>query len=154
MKKVRIELKPDVKTKAILVFESSEALYLWLSEPGAPPPADGAFFIDINEGEFIEAEWRGYEIAYDGPTHRRLDAVRLAKCGPSKNSGGAIVGLHSGWTTDDQITFKDREDEDSYTITLHRPEDWRLDLGLLFQDGDDSEPDEASGNVDPPDGPK
>jgi len=141
VKKVRIELKPDVAMKSLLVFDSSESLYVWLNDVGAGPQPLGSFSIDVMTGEFIEVEWRGYEYIYDGPLVRRLDAIRLAKGSPTKNASGMLVSVHYGWITDDVIAFRDREEQDSFTMLLHSPADWKLDLGLLFADDEQQDPD-------------
>ena len=138
MKKIRIELKSKAKIKPILVFDSSEALYLWLNDVGAPIKPNGSFIVSLTPGDFIEAEWQGCEYVYEGnDVARRLDYIRLAKSAPTKNASGMLVSIHYGWITADQMQFKNVEDEFSTTRLLLSPDEWRLDLGTLFQDGED-----------------
>ena len=142
MKKIRLELKPHVESKFITLYDSPEALYLNL-EAQDELDGIGAIPIKINAGEFIEAEWRGCEFVKDGDNWIRIDSVRLAKNTPTKNSSGSLVSIYYGWVTSDMLTFRDKEDNDSYTLRLLSPADWKMDLGLLFmddkQDSEDSE---------------
>jgi len=139
MKKIRLELKPGVESKTIMVYDSPEALYLNIEDP-EEMGAIGSIPIRIGKGEFIEAEWRGCEFVKEGKDWLRFDSVRLAKSSPTKNSSGSLVSIYFGWVNADTLSFDDKEDADSYTIRLLSPADWKMDLGLLFMDDkEDSE---------------
>jgi len=139
MKKIRLELKPHVESKTITLYDSPEALYLNLEDPGEMG-AIGSIPIKINIGEFIEAEWRGCEFVKDGDEWIRFDSIRMAKNTPTKNSSGSLVSIYYGWVNSNILSFNDKEDADSYTIRLLSPADWKMDLGLLFMDDkEDSE---------------
>ena len=133
MKKIRIELKPHVESKIIMLYDSPEALYLNLEDP-EEMGAIGSIPVKINAGEFIEAEWRGCEFVKDGDDWIRFDSIRMAKNTPTKNSSGSLVSIYYGWVNADILSFNDKEDADSYTLRLLSPADWKMDLGLLFMD--------------------
>jgi hypothetical protein len=133
MKKIRLELKPHVQSKTIILYDSPEALYLNL-ESFNEVDSIGTIPVKINAGEFIEAEWRGCEFVKDGDDWIRFDSIRMAKNTPTKNSSGSLVSIYFGWVNANILSFNDKEDADSYTIRLLSPADWKMDLALLFMD--------------------
>jgi hypothetical protein len=149
MKKVRVELKAGVnRPKTLLLFESPEALYAWLMRIDDEEPYD-SFNVDLNPGDYLEAEWMGCECVYDGvdTRHIRLDLVRMAKAMPTKNGSGMLVSIHYGWLSSDQMKFKNSADSISRTTLLMTEADCKLDLPVLFND--EAEPKDVKDLVKP-----
>lgn len=154
MKKVRIELKNDQQIKSLLIFESSEALYIFLKDEDplnkcvmdGPIIIDiplGAFVVDIFKDDYVEAELRGFEYVFEGNSvFQRLDYVRFAKSTPTKNKSGVVISTYHGWVTSDRLSFNNVEDEVSTTKLLKNDEP-QLDLYSIFQDENDSSEDEV-----------
>lgn len=139
MKKVRIITKED-RTKDYHLFDSPEALYLWLNEveDDAINNPEGCDIVTLNPDEFIEAEWLGCEFVNEGNSyHSRLDFIRLAKRSKKIDPNGNIVSIHCGWIDSSEMSFNDEECFDSYTLKLTDPTQWELDLDLLFDEGEE-----------------
>jgi len=140
MKKIRIELKQGALAKSLIIFDSAESLYFWLDNDKSKEP-EGSLFVDITRDEFIEIEWMGCEFVYEKDNSvKRLDSVRMAKCMPTKNSGTPKIFTYNGWISSDSISFKDHEDNSSYTTILHDSSQWKLDFSVLFSDEEQTEP--------------
>ncbi len=134
MKKVRVTLNDGCSGYQILLFRSAEAAYLWMTSAGAYDDIPDTEKIDINSGEFIEAEWIGCEFSYEHGISVRVDRVNIAHAHKPQDAAGFLIGVHTGWTTECDLKFNDHVDED---ITIHRmqPDEPDLDIvGLLNDD--------------------
>lgn len=125
--------------KSFRIFDSAESLYVWLKDVGAPKNTPESFYVDITPGDYIEVEWMGCEFVHENGLSQRLDSVRLAKASQTKNASGVLVEIYYGWVANDTFVFCDHEDEDSYTIKLITPENYKLDFNLLFNKDQEEE---------------
>lgn len=142
MKKVKVTVNEGSLGRTLLLFASPEGAYIWLTEAHADPDILDRI-PDVEEvpllpGEFIEAEWRGCEYAYDGPDHVRLDLVRFGKAHKPQNASGLLVSVHYGWLSDHILPFRTYKDNDIDVRPLV-PEEQQLDLAVLFKDSEDKE---------------
>ncbi len=138
MKKVNVVLREGSAKTNFYLFPSVESLYEWSSTPEGKPraPIEGLDVIELNPGQFFEAEWLGCEYAYDGPTIKKFDFVRLAMSHESKNSSGTVVTMHYGWIEDSWIPFYDVETSDLVIKRLAN-EDCQLNMPKLFPEDQD-----------------
>lgn len=139
MKKIKVTVNSGSVGRTLLVFASPEGAYVWLTEAHADPTVldriPDVERVSLLPGEFIEAEWRGCEYAYDGPQHTRLDLVRFAKTHQPQNASGMLVSVHYGWTGDCILPFRTYKDND-ILVTPLLPEEQSVDLSALFRDAD------------------
>ena len=140
MKKIKVTVNSGSVGRTLPVFASPEGAYVWLTETHADPTIIDRIpdveRVALLPGEFIEAEWRGCEYAYDGSTHTRLDLVRFAKAHKPQNASGLLVSIHYGWVSDHILPFHTFKDED-ITVQPLVPEEQKVDLAVLFKDVED-----------------
>jgi hypothetical protein len=137
MKKVRITTKKGSVGKKFPIFNSPEALYVWLNDPElqALPRLDPSLgsMILLRPGETMEVEWLGCEFYNEGDYVLRIDQVRLAKTmkirALDKNK---ILGVHSGWTIEQIISFKNGEDDDTKRSKLSSKSKHKFNIEELF----------------------
>lgn len=138
MKKVRITVKKGSQGKKFPIFNSPEALYVWLNDPElqAAPRLDPTLgsTIFLRPGEVMEIEWLGCEFFQEGKKTFQVDQIRLAKTMRIKSLDvNKIVGVHSGWTTQDIIHFKSGDDQDTKRLKLTPKSKHKFDIEELFQ---------------------
>lgn len=137
MKRVKVTVNEGSPGRTLFLFGDAESAYVWLSEAYEDPTVVDRIpdveRVVLLPGEFIEAEWRGCEYAYDGPRHTRVDFVRMAKAQPTQNASGMLVSIHYGWLADCIIPFFEYRDDDIVATPLPDGEG-KLDLALLFKD--------------------
>lgn len=134
MKKIKITLNNGSPKETLLLFTSPEAAYAWaIGSPKERESFDVGEMVglDVDRDDFIEVEWYGCEYAYDGPEHTRLDLVRAVKAHQPQNSSGLMVSIHSGWTCDSIVPFREFKD-DHITISVVSPKDERFNFNELF----------------------
>lgn len=119
--------------RTLPVFVDPESAYMWLHEATQLDEISDVDKVALLPGEFIEAEWRGCEFAYEGHVHSRLDLCRFAKASPSENASGLVISTHYGWVHDCILPFRNYKDEDIEVVKLD-PNDERIDLTVLFKD--------------------
>lgn len=126
----------------MLLFNSPESAYVWMTEEHADPAAVdrilGVERLVLMPDEFIEAEWRGCEYVYDGSDYVRFDLIRFAKVHQPENASGMLVSIHFGWVNDRTFPFRAFKDNDIEVRPL-LPEEKKIDLDELFKDSEDSE---------------
>lgn len=139
MKQVKVTVNEGSPGRTLYLFGSAEGAYVWLTQAYDDPEIiekiPDVERVVLLPGEFIEAEWRGCEFAYDGPDHTRIDAVRLAKAHQPENASGLLVSIHFGWTVDCIIPFRQYRDDDIDVRPLP-PEERKVDLAVLFKDNE------------------
>ncbi len=142
MKKVRIELKPGATPRSFYLFPSVEALFEWGST-SAPAPVEGLDTVELQDGEFFEAEWMGCEYAYDGPVHKKYDYVRLARTHEPKNASGTLVTMHYGWVEENWIPFRNVEWNEVKATTLLTEAECKLAMPPMLPEDDEHDVDVA-----------
>lgn len=140
MKKVKVTVNEGSSGRTLFLFNNAEGAYVWVTEAGKDPSIVDRIpdveRVVLLPGEFIEAEWRGCEYAYNGQDHVRVDLVRFAKAQPTQNASGMLVSIHYGWLHDCIIPFRQYKDDDITAFPLVT-EEQKLDLPLLFKDSED-----------------
>ena len=138
MKKVKITTKKDSQGKKFPIFNSPEALYVWLNDPELQQmprldPSLGSMIL-LRPGETMEVEWMGCEFYTEGNYTLCINQVRLAKTMKIKAlDTNKVIGVHSGWTIDDIISFKTGEDSDIKRAKLTKRSKHKFDIEELFQ---------------------
>lgn len=137
MKQVKVTVNDGSPGRTLFLFNNPEGAYVWATEAYEDPTIVDRIpdveRVALLPGEFIEAEWRGCEYAYDGPGHTRVDLVRFAKAQPTQNASGVLVSIHYGWTHDCILPFRQYKDDDLTVVPLS-PEERKVDLSVLFKD--------------------
>lgn len=137
MKKIRITVKKGSQGKKFPIFNSPEALYVWMHDPElqtAPrlDPALGST-IFLRPGEVMEIEWLGCEFFQEGKKIFQVDQVRLAKTMKIKALDvDKIIGVHSGWTSQDIVRFKSGDDLDIKRLKLTSKSRHKFNIEELF----------------------
>lgn len=144
MKKVSVAVRDGVTKQNFYLFPSVESLYEWSSTPAGTTadPVEGLDVIELDPGQFFEAEWLGCEYSYEGTVTKKFDYVRLAMSHESKNSSGTVVTMHYGWVEDGWIPFYDVETSD-LIIKRVSDETARLNMPQLFPEDSDVDVSEA-----------
>ena len=142
MKIVRIEPRTPSSKKLIRLFDTAEALYVYLQEGIPESEIEECITLSITGDEFIEAEWLGCEFVYDGDSHVRLDSVRVGRSAPTENSSGAIVETYTGWVHASDVMFDDGVDAEAEFTRLSTRDECTVDFPFLF--GDDLGDEEAA----------
>lgn len=138
MKKIRITVNKGSTGKKFPIFNSPESLYVWLNDPelqSSPrmDPSLGSIVV-LRPGETMEVEWMGCEFINDGGQIFRVDQVRLAKTMKVKSLAlNNVVGIHSGWTTDDTLSFRSGNDNDSKRTKLTNKSKHKFDIKEIFE---------------------
>lgn len=142
MKKVKVTVNAGSPGRTLLLFPSPEGAYIWVTEAHADPEIleriPDVERVALLPGEFIEAEWRGCEYAYEGQGHVRLDLTRFAKATKPANASGLLVSVHYGWVSEHILPFHAYKDDDIEVLPL-APEDQKFDLAVLFKDAEEEE---------------
>lgn len=124
--------------RTLYLFNNVESAYVWATQAYHDPSIIDSIpdveHIVVLPNEFVEAEWRGCEFAYDGQNHLRIDTVRLAKGSQPKNAAGVLVTIHYGWSVDCIIPFREYKDADISVQLLKQPDNQHVDLSALFDD--------------------
>lgn len=137
MKKVRITVKKGSAGKKFPIFNSPEALYVWLNDPElqASTRLDSSLghMVSLRPEEVMEVEWIGCEFIKECDEIIRFDEIRLAKTIkiPSLDSESIVI-VQSGWTTKDIITFKTGGDVDTRRLKLTSKSKHKFDIEELF----------------------
>ena len=139
MKKVRITTT-DSKGKNFKIFNSPEAIYVWMNDPDLQDddymdPTVGNV-VHLKKGEVMEVEWCGCEFIYEKESLLfRADYIRLGKQISEPTiftEGKKIVGIQDGWVTSDIINFKSGTDKLMKTTKLTPRSKHKFDLEELF----------------------
>lgn len=124
--------------KKFPIFSSPEALYVWLNDPelkSAPkldPTLGSTIF--LRPGEIMEIEWLGCEFFQENSKIYQIDQIRLAKTMKIKALDlNKVVGVHSGWTTREIISFKSGDDEDVRRQKLSQNSKHKFNIEELFE---------------------
>lgn len=138
MKKIRITVKKGSQGKKFPIFNSPEALYVWLNDPElqTTPRLDPSLgsTVFLRPGEVMEVEWLGCEFFQEDNKTFCINQIRLAKTMKIKALDvNKIVGVHSGWTTQDIIHFKSGDDQDTKRLKLTPKSKHKFDIEELFQ---------------------
>lgn len=137
MKKVRITVKKGSMGKKFPIFNSPEALYVWLNDP----ELQTALKLDhslgstvfLRPGEIMEIEWLGCEFFQEGGQTFCLNHVRLAKTMKIKGLDvNKIVGVHSGWVINEILSFNSGNDEDTKRLKLTLKSKHKFNIEELF----------------------
>lgn len=124
--------------KKFPIFSSPEALYVWLNDPElkAAPRLDPTLgsTVFLRPGETMEVEWMGCEFFQEDGKIYQVDEIRLAKTMKVKALDlNKIVGVHSGWTTREIISFKSGCDDDVKRQKLTQSSKHKFDIEELFK---------------------
>lgn len=134
MKKIKVTVKPGCAGKKFLLFPDAETAYVWLKdEPGTAPVEVSIEEVKLEPHEFIEAEWRGCEYAYENNEYQRLNLIRFAKAHVPQNSSGIVASVYYGWVTDKSLPFREHEDDD-IVISVLSDEKCKINLEAMFED--------------------
>lgn len=140
MKKIRITVPRGSKGKKFPVFNSPESLYVWINDPELQTmqkldPTLGTT-ITLRPGEVMEVEWMGCEfILEDKNSMLRVDEVRLAKTIKLPATHAKLtnlVGVHSGWTTNEIFAFTSESQDDIKVLKLSNKAKHKFDIEKLF----------------------
>jgi hypothetical protein len=137
MKKIRIELQQNAPNKRYTLFDSADALYVWLKDDVVSLDPINASVVEISKDEFIEAEWLGCEFVDEKDLNGSLclNYMRIAKASKTQNSGGLRVIISSGWTTSQAFPWRNHGDDVIVTkLFADKLDDHRLDFPKLFND--------------------
>lgn len=132
MKKIRIEIKDD-RYKCYDLFDTVEALYVWLSEGIGldrfiAENEDCITPVELDEdGQWLEIEWMGAEYT---PRHV-LHYVRIARATPKADGVGFSLGIYAGWIHGSQLKFADSEDEN--TVTRRIDSESQINMDEIFK---------------------
>ena len=137
MKKIRITIKKNSLGRKFQVFNSPEALYIWLHDPElqAMEKLDSSLgsTIILRPSETMEVEWMGCEFIDDGDNVIRVDQVRLAKTMKAKLlSSNNVIGIHTGWMTEDMISFKSGSDDIIKRTRLTNKSKHKFNISEIF----------------------
>ncbi len=144
MKKIRITINKGATEKKFPVFNSPESLYVWLHDPvlqnnNRVDPDLGSIIL-LRPDEIMEIEWMGCEYIDDDHRILRVDQIRLAKTMKTKSSSlDNIIGVYSGWTIEDTISFKGGITADIRRSRLTPKSKHKFDIGELFAARDTQE---------------
>lgn len=137
MKKVRITVVKGSQGKKFPIFKSPEALYVWMHDPDLQstvrldPTLGTSVF--LRPGETMEIEWLGCEFLKEDNRIIRFDQVRLAKSMKIKAlEANKVVGVHSGWTIEEIVSFKSGGDDDIKRVKLTTKSKHKFDIEELF----------------------
>jgi len=156
MKKIRITVKKGSMGKKFPIFNSPEALYVWLNDPELQAAqrleASLGSTVFLRPGEIMEVEWLGCEFFQEDGQFFCLNHVRLAKTMKIKGLDvNKIVGVHSGWVINDILSFNGGDDEDVKRLKLTPKSKHKFNIeelfrarGLMADDEDKHEIDPAS----------
>lgn len=101
-----------------------------------PMHLEGVDVVELEQGQFMEAEWLGCEYSYDAEPPQRMNFIRLAKAHESKNASGMLMTMHYGWVEETWIPFKDVSEGDVIVKVLIEGE-CRLEMPELLPDETD-----------------
>lgn len=137
MKKVRITVAKGSQGKKFHVFNSPEALYVWMHDPElqAATRLDATLgtSVFLRPGETMEIEWMGCEFLKEAGRLIRFDQIRLAKSMKVASFDvSKIVGVHRGWVTEDIVSFKSGGDDDVKRTKLTARSKHKFDIDDLF----------------------
>lgn len=141
MKKVRIQLAPNVAEGEIHLYESVEALFEGVYS-GIPPEEDEfCYIITLRDDEYAEVEWLGCEIDYspDGKT-TTYNYVRLAKVLNPGSESGLVVSVYVGWSLSDAIPFAGLTGEN---LVIHKITESTIDFRKILEEDEDSSKEES-----------
>ena len=138
MKKIRITIKKNSLGRKFQVFNSPEALYIWLHDPElqAMEKLDSSLgsTIILRPSETMEVEWIGCEFYNEDNTVLRMDQIRLAKTMKTKVlDTNKIIGIHNGWIIEKIMSFKSNEDDDVKVSKLTNKSKHKFNIEELFK---------------------
>jgi len=138
MKKVRIIVKKGTEGKKFHIFNSPEALYIWLNDPELQiaQRLDSSLgsTIFLRPEEIMEIEWLGCEFFQENKQALCLNHVRLAKTMKVRGLDiGKLVGIHSGWITEDIVSFKSGSDGIVKRTKLTNKSKHKFNIGEIFE---------------------
>jgi hypothetical protein len=142
MKKVRISIPKGSSGKSFNIFNSTESVYVWLFDPVLKSqknldPSLGNT-VHLKKGEFMEVEWRGYELIYENSDLLfKTNFIRLCKNMTSIETNKFVVGIQDGWILSGDIEFKTKACKDYKTTLLNKRSRHKFDLDELFAERDD-----------------
>lgn len=137
MKKIRIVINKGSLGKKFPIFNSPESLYVWVNDPELRATSqvdpDLGSMVTLKPGETMEVEWIGCEFIDDGDSVIRIDQVRLAKTMKAKLlSSNNIIGIHTGWMTENMISFKSGSDDIIKRTRLTNKSKHKFNIGEIF----------------------
>ena len=137
MKKIRIVINKCSLGKKFPIFNSPESLYVWVNDPelraASRVDPDLGSIVTLKPGETMEVEWIGCEFIDDGDNVIRVDQVRLAKTMKAKLlSSNNVIGIHTGWMTEDTISFKSGSDDIIKTTRLTNKSKHKFNISEIF----------------------
>lgn len=137
MKKIRITVKKGSQGKKFPIFNSPEALYVWLNDPElqTTPRLDPSLgsTIFLRPGEIMEVEWLGCEFFQEDNKTFCINQIRLAKTMKIKALDvNKIVGVHSGWVMNKILSFDSGNDEDIKRLKLTPKSKHKFNIEELF----------------------
>ena len=92
--------------------------------------------VTLKRGQWLEAEWNGCHISYEGGNTTSASFLRLIKAATTaKNKDGTLLSVHFGWILSDHMRFVEGTRNGIHT-TMLEDEDEQFDFSELFQDNE------------------
>lgn len=156
MKKVRIIVKKGAEDKKFHIFNSPEALYVWLNDPELQTAQrlDSSLgsTIFLRSEEIMEIEWLGCEFFQENKQTLCLSHIRLAKTMKVRGLNiSKLVGIHSGWIIEDIVSFKSGSDGIIKRTKLTDKSKHKFNIGEIFESRGLSDANEDAHKVTPRD---
>lgn len=144
MKKCRVTLADaETKTKFFYLFQEPKLLHSLVCSTSRKnldkllkthPEVE---LVSLKKGQWLEVEWNGCEIFYNGKSHVSTTFFRLIKAAyvPKKNSDSSLLSIHFGWMLSDHLRITDGE-KNGIKIELLKLSDEQYEFSELFQDNE------------------
>lgn len=92
--------------------------------------------VTLKRGQWLEAEWNGCHISYDGGRPISASFLRLIKAAASRsNKEGTLLSVHFGWILSDHMRFVEGSRNGIHTQVLEEIDE-QFDFSELFQDNE------------------
>lgn len=142
MKKCKITLSDNIKSKSLCLFPDAETLYS-IVNAGSKRTLNGLLkshpeseIITLKRGQWLEAEWNGCQNFFRGNYCTKISFVRIAKATSTKKKNeGSLISVHFGWILNDHLKFSDGINNDLKTKNLN-DYDEQFNFSDLFQDNE------------------
>jgi hypothetical protein len=149
MKKCRVTLHElETKTKYFYLFPDSTTIHRLYKNAGGStkelkkllrshPEAE---VITLKKGQWLEAEWSGCHIIYEGSKPISTSFFRLIKATNIKKNlhDNSLVSIHFGWMLSEHLRMCDGYHDGTF-VTLLSSNDEQYEFSELFQDNETTE---------------
>lgn len=143
MKKCKITLDPGAKQKRFYLAPNAEMLYLLaatstnktiIKNLKSNPDVEA---VNLDQDQWIEAEWNGCQNVQDDEGLTRMNYVRLIKVVKltSGDDSDSLISVHFGWILGNHLKFGNYK-KNGMKVKLLSMEDDQYDFSELFQDNE------------------